>query len=77
MSAHCVRCCMCHHLQQDRTGVVDKLSARLAERERRIHHAARKLSAWCADKDQGGLVEAAMALDMRYSLPKRRPKGKR
>lgn len=55
------------------------LAKSAAELKRRITVARRKLNAWCADKDGGGLVEAAMLLDGRYSSPKplRRSRGKR
>jgi len=54
------------------------LRAKNADLRRRLRLAARKLDAWCADKDPGGLVEAAMLLDRRYSLPRKPlPRGRR
>jgi len=65
MSKHyCMRCEVC--LEE------------LADLRRRLRLAARKLDAWCADKDPGGLVDAAMLLDRRYSLPRKPlPRGRR
>jgi len=60
-----------HALGDEDLKAVVAAAKREEELRRRIRFAARKLTAWCKDTDAGGLVEAAMALDLRYALPKR------